>query len=353
MPDNISVESFPKRAAVVKLPTSTIRGRAASIVVVCLVALVVIFPLVVRSPFYQHVIISIALSVILGTTLLFIFNTGQLSMAHAAFLAIGAYSSAILVTRFGINFWLALPLAGVTAGIVAAIVGAPILRLRGVYFILMTFAFGEAIRLFFAHAFTGIFGGATGIWDIPAPKFLTVDFMTSRIAFYYLAVAIMLITVLVLYRLNRSRVGLIFRSIREADIVSQHAGINIMLYKVLAFSIACFFVGLAGSFYAHYNFVLVPEDFPFERSLNVVIYMVVGGTGSLAGPVVGASILTVVFESLATFPYHRAIIFGVILIIVIMFLREGLVGLPRSASQLTTGVVRRLRRSSDSRASQS
>lgn len=307
-----------------------------AVLAIALIAL--ILPIFVRDRYILHVLITICYQVMLATSLLLIMSTGHMSLAHAAFVAIGGYTAGIVTRDLGLSFWAAVPLAGIAAAVLAALVGYPTLRLKGVYFILVTFVFGSMVVLFFGNVFKDVFGGVIGFRDIPAPSFTIgsfhVDFLASRVPYYYLALVLALITLAILYRLRNSRIGMTFASIAQADALSEHCGVNIRAHKVLAFSIACLFPGLAGAFYASYHFVVFPADFTFAQSLVVIIHMVVGGTGSLAGPMVGAGGLTVTNELLTAFPYYRAIIFGAVLILAVIFLPEGLIGVPRQLGSL-------------------
>ncbi|MDO8491745.1 MAG: branched-chain amino acid ABC transporter permease [Dehalococcoidia bacterium] len=297
-----------------------------------IVVLAFLVPAFIKERYLLHVFITIFYFVILAASLLLIMMVGQMSLAHAGFVAIGAYTAGIVTRDLGWSLWVAMPLAGLTSGVIGALVGFPTLRLRGTYFLLVTFAFGSLVTLFFGNILDNVFGGVVGFRNIPAPTFelgsFKVDFIASRVPYYYLALVLALITVLAMYRLRNSRLGVIFNSIAQADGLAEHCGVNLMKYKVMAFSIACIFPGMAGAFYAGYHFVVFPADFTFKESLTTLIQMIVGGTGSLAGPVVGAAGLTIVQELLTALPYQKAIIFGGILIVVVMFLPGGLVGVP-------------------------
>lgn len=302
--------------------------------------LFLLFPAFVHDNYYLHILITISLQLILVTSLFLIFTTGQMSVAHAAFMAIGAYTSALLVTRLGFNFWLALPVAGIMAAVLAAIVGYPTLKLGGVYFFLVTFAFGQVVVLTIGHVFEDVFGGVVGLTGIPVPNSIAVpglpqiDFAGGRIPYYYLAVLLMFASVAVIYRIYRSRTGMTFRAIATSGILAEHMGVNPLRYKILAFSSASFFAGLVGAYYAHYHYVIVPADFGNQRSLHIIILMVVGGMVNFAGPMIGTPILTLAYELLNAYPYYREILFGVVLLVVMMFLRGGLVTLPERMASL-------------------
>lgn len=316
------------------------RSLAKPLFFIGLAIFLLLVPVFVHNNYYLHILITIALQLILVTSLFLIFTTGQMSIAHAAFMAIGAYTSALLVTRLGFNFWLALPLSGVMAGIIAVLIGYPTLRLAGVYFFLVTFAFGEALVLAIGHLFEGTFGGLVGISGIPMPNSISIpglpaiNFAAGRVPHYYLAIILMLVSLVIIYRVYRSRIGMTFRAIASTSILAEHMGVNALGYKILAFAIGCFFAGLVGSFHAHYHYVIVPIDFTFEQSLHTIILMVVGGMGSFAGPVVGVPVLTFAYELLNAYPYYREILFGVVLLGVMLFMRGGLVAMPQRLSPL-------------------
>lgn len=307
-----------------------------------LLILLFLLPLFVTSNFYLHVLIMTAVNIIMATSLWLILRSGQLSIGHAAFMAIGAYTSALLTMRVGLSFWLAMPLAGAMAAIIAVLVGYPSLRLKGLFFALVTFAFAEIVRIIFNSFGRDLFGGASGISAIPRPSLFSVDF-SSRISYYYLILLLMLLTILVIHRINKSRIGMTLLAISQADVLAESLGINIMRYKVLAFVIGSFFAGVAGSFFAHYFTHVSPELFTFWVSVDVLIYVVVGGLGSIVGPIVGACTLSMFSESFRTFGDYEPIVFGVALILVVMFLRGGIVSLPERISLLVRRVAERLR----------
>lgn len=318
-----------------------------------LAALLVLLPLYLRSQFYLHIIIYIFVLIILALGVRLIYTTGMVSFAHAAFYAIGAYTSAVLVLKLDWSFWLTFLIGGILAAIVALIIGIPVLRIKGVYFFLVSFAFGMVVMTFIANYYVGLFGGPQGVVGLPPPNPITIPGLPTiefvgKVPFYYLSLIMMAITVLIMYRLDKSRFGLICKSVRDADALAETTGINIMRYKVLAFVIACFFAGIAGAFIAHYYLSSSPGMFSFHLSVSLLVFMLVGGPGSVAGPMVGVAalvFLSEVFrdlaEALALPPGpSEVLIYGVILIVFIMFLPEGLIGLPRRV----IGLFKRLRR---------
>lgn len=305
-----------------------------------LIAFVLAIPSFVKSPYYLHVLIMIGVNVILAASLGLIVKTGQISFAHPAFMAIGAYTSTLLVTQVGLSYWLAFLFASMTAGIIAFLIGYPILRIKGAYFFLVTFAFLEFTRLIFTF-FRHPFGGSRGLIRIPSPTIdlpglPRIEFVVGGIHYYYFILLLVAVTLFVLYQMERGRYGRIFRSIELNDMLAESLGINLMKYKLLAFVVGCFFAGVAGAFYAPYFTFINPICFSLTVSIFIIIYIIVGGIGRITGAVVGAAVLTIVPEALRATGYYEMMIFAVLLILVVIFLPGGLISLPyRVLSWLT------------------
>jgi branched-chain amino acid transport system permease protein len=312
--------------------------------VVALVIALLLLPLFVRNNFHLHVLIMTAVYVIMATSLWLILRSGQLSIGHAAFQAIGAYAAALLVMRVDLPFWLALPLAGLVAAIVAVIIGYPSLRLKGLFFALVTFAFAEILRVALNSFGKGIFGGASGISGIPHPDFFGIE-LTTKTSYYYLALGLMLVTVFVLYRIYKSRIGMTLVAISSADALAESLGVNTMRHKVFAFAVCSFFAGVAGAFYATYIRHVSPESFTFWHSVYALVYVVVGGQGTILGPMVGACALSAFSEGFRTFGDYQPIVYGTALVVVVLFLPAGLISLPSRLRSLATSLGSRLRRS--------
>lgn len=294
-----------------------------------LIALFFLIPLFIKDQYFLRNLILIFLHIILAAGLWLIITTGQVSFCHAAFMAIGAYTSALAVTHLGLSFWIALPLAGVASGVVALLFGMVTLRLKGAYFFLASFAFGEVVRLALTNLWQDVLGGPQGILRIPTPDSLgPIEFVPGQAgSFYYLALVLTLITVLVMYRLGRSRIGSTFWSIHEADNLAESVGVPLMRNKTMAFVIGCFFAGIAGSFYAHFYMHVSPPCFTVTESINILAWVVVGGLGSWVGPIVGATTLTVVGEAVRPFGYYDVIVSAVVMVGIILFMPRGLLSL--------------------------
>lgn len=296
-----------------------------------LILLLFLLPLFFTDPRWLHLIIMIFLYIILAGGLRLIMAAGQVSFAHAAFWAIGAYASTLLVMKAGVSFWVALPLSGMIAAFVGIVIGFPVLRLKGPYFFIITLSFGEVARLLFT-SWVDLFGGANGISGIPFPNALKIPFwgaiaFSSRsIHYYYLLLIMLLVAIFVMYRLERSRFGMTCSAIRESDDLAASLGINAMQYKTILFTVACFWAGLAGSFYAHYMTYISPEFFSFWESMNLLLIAVIGGSGSISGVILGSILLTLIPDVAREAKRVEPIIFGFILVVVLRFLPGGLWG---------------------------
>jgi branched-chain amino acid transport system permease protein len=299
------------------------RGLKYLILPVALIAV----PAFTQDPYLLNLLITTGIWTTSVWGVRLIMSTGQLTLGHAAYMAVGAYASTLLTMKVGLSFWLAFPLAGLISSFVALLIGYPTLRIKGVYFSIITFAFAEIIRLIIVH-WPSLLGGYGGIPNIPAPSpILSISF-TSRIPFYYLILAISLITYLVMVRMEKSRIGKIFSSIHESDTLAESIGINIMKYKIVAFCIGCFFAGLSGSFYAHYFNFTSPEFFTIWQSIYCLIFVIVGGAGSVWGPPIGALFMTLVPELLRVAREYEPVIYAIILILIMFLLPSGLITLP-------------------------
>ncbi|MBI4621307.1 MAG: branched-chain amino acid ABC transporter permease [Desulfobacterales bacterium] len=301
----------------------------------CYLILLILFffsiPLFVKDPYYLHVIIMMGLYIVLTLGLRLILISGHISIAHAGFMGIGAYTSALLVVKLGFSFWIAIFLSGLSSAIFAMAIGRLILKVTGIYFGIITMALGEILRLVWTR-WKDLFGGATGILNIPPPNpihipgIIQIDF-TSKVHYYYLALIIVLLTIYILHRIDKSRFGMTLLALNNKELLAESTGVNTMLYKNIAFGIACFFAGVAGSFYAHYFYYICPYDFTFSQSLEIILYTVFGGVRSIAGPIIGASFLTVLMEASHLAEEYRPMIFGLALIIVMIFMPGGLIDL--------------------------
>lgn len=299
----------------------------------------------VQNQYWSRIIIRIFINIMLAAGLWIIMTTGQVSFCHAAFMAIGAYTSTVLVMNLGVSFWIALPMSGIVSAAVALLFGLVVLRLKGAYFFLATFAFGEVVRLGFTNVREDIFGGPQGIFAVSPPNPLgPVQFIPGQSTpFYYLIFVLMLIALFVMYRLSRSRVISTFWAIHEADDLAESVGVPLMQNKVIAFCTGCFFAGIAGSFYAHFSMHVSPPLFTTTESINILTWVVIGGMGSWVGPIIGASVITLLGESVSRFGQYEVLIGGAITIVIILFMPGGLWSLVSRTRGRTISPLKKLR----------
>jgi branched-chain amino acid transport system permease protein len=289
-------------------------------------------PIFVKGEYYLHVLILCAINIILTSSLRAISTTGQLSLGHAGFMSIGAYTSAILVMKVGISTYAGLILGGVAAMALAAVIAYPITRVKTVYFSMLTIFLGEVISLLATEA-RDITGGTSGLINIrpletiSIPGLFTIDF-SAKLPNYYFVLVLMLITLLFLYSVDRSYIGMTCKAIAQDDSLAASTGINVAKFKAVILCISCFFTGLAGSFYAHYISVITPDSFGLFVSINLLIYMIVGGTRRFSGPIIGALILTLLPELFRVLKEYQPFIFVAVLYLVVYLLPGGLVNLP-------------------------
>jgi branched-chain amino acid transport system permease protein len=226
------------------------------------------------------------------------------------------------VMRAGLPFAIAFPLAGIVPGIVSSIVGPILLRLKGVYFVLITFVSGEVIRLVFVNN-QSLFGGSNGIYDIPSARLGFFE-LSTKISVYYFTLAVTLIICAACISLIKSEFGRALNTINENDILAECTGVNTLKYKTFAFILGAIMVGLAGSIYAHYTRYIAPIDFTWRLGLDFIAYNVLGGIFAAWGPIIGTVILVPLPEFLRGAVQYQWILYSIIIILVIRFMPEGL-----------------------------
>jgi len=306
------------------------RRLAVPIVLAALVILALLVP-VLGGDYYVHVFALVFTNVILAASLRPSLTCGQLNIGHSAFMSIGAYTSALLAKNLAVPFELSMLCGALLAAAVGLAIGYPSLRLRGVYFAMVTVAFVEVIRLI-AQLWVSLTRGMSGLSGIPKPSLLGMT-LTTRVSQYYLVVGLTLVILLVLWKLEHSRLGLIWKSIGLGDNLAQSLGVDIARHKLLAFMLGCFFAGTAGAFYAHFIRFLFPPEFGFLMATNILVYNYVGGRGHFVGAIVGAIFLSLLSEPFRGSPYET-IFFSIAMLLTILFLPGGLITLPRKLAEL-------------------
>ena len=297
---------------------------------VVLLIFLISVPMMFKGQYYLGIFIMIFINVLLASSLWFIMTTGQLTFGHAGFAAIGAYLSAALTTSYSQSSWLSLAAAVIISGVIAAIIGYLTLRIKGIYFIVVTLALGQAITIVFSMI-DHPFGGLLGLINLPHPNPITIPFLPainfdSMSSIYYLILVFTVLGVVIMHRFNRSRIGLIYTGISQADNLAEHVGINIMAQKIQAFVIGSMFAGLAGVLYTYYTESILPSSFTITQSTLYIVYVCVGGATSITGPILGATILNIVSIFLRPAQEFEPIIYGVLLITTMLFFKSGLLG---------------------------
>lgn len=287
-------------------------------------AVLLVWPLFVGEPFLVYIATLVLLYAIGAASLHLVLRIGHLSLCHAAFMGLGGYTSALLTTRLHWPFLPAFLASALVPAAVALAVGPIVLRLRGVYFVLITFTLGEVVRLVLTE-WQSLTGGADGIFKIPAPHPLLVD----KRAYYYLALVMAVLCVGAVGRVLASQTGRYVDAIREGERLAQSSGVPILRFKVMIFCIACGLVGVQGSLLAHFVHFIAPGSYTFNESLNLLVMNVIGGAGGLVGPLVGAAFLTTLPEFLRGWVELQRLLYGVVLIVVMLFVPGGLLEVGR------------------------
>jgi branched-chain amino acid transport system permease protein len=280
--------------------------------------------------YFLDIALNVGINVILAVSLNLVNgHTGQFSLGHAAFMAVGAYGASVvslqigasLIRVFGGSGWfaesaafvIALGAGGICAAVCGLIVGIPSLRLRGDYLAIVTLGFNEIIRVVFQNTNAeGPFGGALGLRGIPSYTNFFWVFAIAALSIYIIASMV------------NSTYGRGFLAVRDDEVAGESMGINTVRYKVIAFVTGAFFAGLAGGLYAHLRGTIAPEGFNFLKSFDVVVMVILGGMGSTLGVTISAIVLTVLNEFLRDFEQYRMIVFSLILIIMMLVRPQGL-----------------------------
>ena len=287
-----------------------------------------------RWDFY-FTLTSVALLAIASAGVWLTFYIGRINIGQGAFALIGAYVSAILVVKAGWSFWLSLPAAGLFAALVAILLGLPILRLRGVYFAMITLVLTQVVTL--TALALPITNGARGISNIPLPSGISVfnipilpDFAAmenTKLAFYFTACIIMILTYAALYRLVNSRLGHLCRSMQQNEELASSIGVNISYIRIVIFAISSFFGGLGGAMFGSIAQSVYPSSFQVADSVNFMLNCFLGGLGYVFGPMLGTLVLYFGWDLLFEFGKYQMLIYSTILIIIIRFLPNGLLSL--------------------------
>ena len=305
-----------------------LNGRSAALWAL-LVAALLLLPHVLSFS-QKEILVFLVINVLVVVSYRLLTLTGEWSLGHAVIMGVGAYASALISKRLGVPVPLAMVLAAGTAGLIAYLLSFPLFRMKGFYFLIGSFAAGEIIRLLWKR-FREPFGGPKGLKRIDGfPDIeigsLTIDFF-EPVNYYYLCLIVVAVSLWVMYRLEKSPMGLTFHAVHWQDQLAESVGVNTWRYRTLAFVIASFFAGLAGALYAHYVGTVNPNRFNVEEMVFILTWAIVGGTATIYGPILGVAVLTVVNEVILRefgLDQLRPLFYGLILIASVMFLPNGL-----------------------------
>lgn len=291
------------------------------IVLIVMAALAMFLPLIasnyvleIMTNAWFYTILCLGLNIVVG-------YAGLLDLGYAAFFAVGAYTTGILTSRYGINFWLTIPVAVFCSMLAGIIIGGPTLRLRSDYLAIVTLGFGEIVRIIARNL--EITGGASGLIGIDRPSFFGME-LSKGIHFYYVFLILAIIACFVSYRLQNSRLGRAWQYVREDEDAAEAMGIGRVGVKLYAYAIGAMFGGVAGCFFAAKMTAISPETFTFAQSVLILLGVVLGGMGKIPGVIIGAFALVLFPEVFRGLGSMRMLIFAIVMLIIMLYRPEGI-----------------------------
>jgi len=300
------------------------------------VILAIVSPLALSNIYWTSALTRILISVLMAASLRTVYLVGEFSLGHVGFMCLGAYTSALMTLKANLPFALTLPAGGFLAGLTALLLGYPFMRVKGIYFVILTVVTSESLRLL-AFNWSDLTGGTDGLIGFPGAGSLSipilgqVDFGGSN-EYYYLTLTVVCASLYILYCLEKSRLGFTWLAIRETDRMAGAVGINVLKYKVINFSAACFFAGIGGALLAHSEQALSALEgasFGIMTTIYLLVYTVVGGKMRFEGPIVGAVVLSLISEFTRPVEEYQPMIIGAIAIVIVMLSPDGLVTIPK------------------------
>jgi len=293
-----------------------------------LVGLAVMVPLpwIAVNDYQRYLLDLILINVILAVGLNIVKGfAGQVTVGHVAMMAIGAYTSAVLTTKFGVPFWLALPAAMLVTAAAGAIVGIPSFRLEGAYLALATLGLAESVRIFISA--TDYLGASVGYSDIPPPSLFGMSLDSFR-SYYFVVMPLAVAGVYFSFCMLRSNIGRAFKALREDPLAAAASGINVRKYKSLAFIVSALYAGCAGSLAAHMSpGFLHPNSYTVVEMVTVLLMVILGGIGHVWGGIIGAIIVTIIYDLTREYYQYQLLIFGLVIVLTVMFIPTGIGGI--------------------------
>lgn len=313
--------------------------------VLCFLGPFFLIPFVDKNIYHLDLLTSVGIYVLLAMGLNVVVGfTGLLNLGYAAFFAIGAYTYALLNLHFGCPFWLGLPAAGLVSMIIGLIIGLPSIRVRGDYLAITTLGFGEIVRIAFNNL-SDWTGGPNGLLGISRPKlwlpslengfhWKVWSFSVKPMPYYYLVLVLVGVTAYFLFRMMDSKMGRALVALREDELAASCMGISTLKVKLYAFGLSSFIAGIAGSVFAAKQTIITPDSFDFVLSVLILAMVVLGGMGNIWGAALGALVLGILPEILREFTSYRMLIFGVIMVVMMIFRPQGILGGQRIRREL-------------------
>lgn len=283
-------------------------------------------PLVDKNAYHIDLLTGVGIYVLLAMGLNVVVGfAGLLNLGYAAFFAIGAYTYALLNLHWGCSFWLGLPIAGFMSMLFGLIIGIPSIRVRGDYLAITTLGFGEIVRIAFNNLDQWT-GGPNGLLGIARPRIGAYHFSVNATPYFYLVLGMVALVAYFLFRMSDSKIGRALVAIREDELAASCMGVPVLRIKLMAFGLSSFIGGIAGCVFAAKQTIVTPDSFDFVLSVLILAMVVLGGMGNIWGAALGALVLGILPELLRDFAIYRMLIFGFIMILMMLFRPQGMLG---------------------------
>lgn len=306
-------------------PLQNMYQKRPKTVMLIILAILILFPIVYQDNYYKSIIVRILFYVILASSLNIINGySGQFNLGHAGFMCIGAYTAGLLATKLGTNFWINIVASGCLAAFIGFLVSLPTLKLSGIYLSIVTLGFSEIVRLI-ALNWASVTNGPLGVKNIPSPTLFGIS-LGSTNAFYYLTLFFVIISLFIMYRILNSRIGRAWIAIREDSMAARSLGVEIKKYKSLNFVTGAFFAGVGGCIMAYFYRYISSDMFILDEGFNVISMVVIGGQGTMIGPVIGAVIVNVLYELFRVAEQFRMVFYAILIIFMMWWRPQGLAG---------------------------
>lgn len=308
------------------------------------VLLLAAIPLLYQDNYFLHLmILSFIFGIVAASWDLTLGYSGVLNFAHVGFFGVGAYCSGILTISYGVSPWISMLIGGCLAAAASLVCGLPSLRLKGIYVVLFSFAFQQVIYQIVVYNPYDLTGGGLGLHPVPPLELGGINFgVGSKLPYYYFALILFLLSIWALRQVTNSSIGLAFIALRDDENYAIARGVNPYKYKTIAWVISTFFAGVMGGFYAHYMVAVTREILTFPITGSIISYLVVGGMGTIYGPIIGTFVLTFVSEYMRPLGGYRLIVVSIVMLLFLLFARGGIYQLIRS--RLKSAVIPKRRR---------